>query len=80
MKLPSPWGLLAERCVCCPVRAAYDSVVFKVGARPGGSWLLFSTMQGRPMADGTPLPRQSDNLYNWSNCNSAAELINVGEG
>ena len=66
--------------MCCPVRAAYDSVVFKVGARPGGSWLLFSTMQGRAMADGTPLPRQSEDLYNWSNCNSAAELINVGEG
>ena len=66
--------------MCCPVRAAYDSVVFKVGPRPGGSWLLFSTMQGRPMADGTPLPRQSESLYNWSNCDSASELINVGEG
>jgi len=37
-------------------------------------------MQGRPMADGTPLPRQSESLYNWSNCDSASELINVGEG
>ena len=45
-----------------------------------GGWLLFSTMQGRNMSDGMPKPLQSHDLYNWTDCNDPAELINVGEG
>jgi len=37
-------------------------------------------MQGRNMSDGMPKPLQSPNLYNWTECNDPAELINVGEG
>jgi hypothetical protein len=62
---------------------AYDSDVFRVGPRPGhpdGSWLLFSTMQGRKMSDGVPKPMESDTLYNWTECEDAQELVNVGEG
>ena len=61
---------------------AYDSDVFRVGARdgyPAGSWLLFSTMQGRSKSDGMAKPLQSTNLFNWSECNDKDELINVGE-
>ena len=37
-------------------------------------------MQGRNMSDGMPKPLQSPDLYNWTECNDPAELINVGEG
>lgn len=32
------------------------------------------------MSDGMPRPLQSSNLYNWTECEDSAELLNVGEG
>ena len=63
---------------------AYDSVVFRAGPRKGRSagntWLLFSTRQGRNVSGSVAKPLQSANLYNWTECEDPAELIDIGEG
>ena len=57
--------------------SAYDSDVFRIA---DGRWILFSTEQDRPRTGGTPKPRQSTTLYNWTDCEDTGLQINVGEG
>lgn len=68
---------------------AYDTVVFRVAdaVTAGtdaalneptcGPWILYSTEQTRP---GHGPPRQSRNLYNWTDCTAPGHQIDVGEG
>lgn len=53
---------------------AYDSDVFRIG---DGRWILFSTMQDRPKSGGPALPRQSRDLFNWTDCEDQSLQINV---